>query len=130
MSRRIEYIVVHHSASPSASTTVDDITQWHLARGFKSIGYHYIIDSGGFVYAGRTENTTGAHVEGYNAHSIGICLIGNYEVELPTGYALQALRGIVQELRAKYPGARVVGHKDLGNTLCPGTNLYPHIKEL
>lgn len=75
--RKITELILHCSATPEGkdfSTT--DIDRWHKARGFKMIGYHYVIRLDGTIEQGRPLEMTGAHCKGHNAHSIGICYIG------------------------------------------------------
>ncbi len=130
--RFINLIVLHCSDSEFGDAKV--IEQWHRERGFKKIGYHYVILNGyrsksaldsqimdaseGAAEMGRPEEEIGAHVEGYNANSIGVCLIGrgNYtQQQLETARAL-----IVCKLMKSYPEAKLVGHYELnpGKT-CP-----------
>ena len=78
--RHIEDIVVHSSATkPSMDIGVDEIRQWHLARKFRDVGYHYIIRRCGEIELGRNISETGAHVRGHNKHSIGICMVGGLD---------------------------------------------------
>ncbi len=89
--RPVSLIVVHCSASPNGRrTTVADIDAWHAARGFRrddswrqiqnhdlaAIGYHYVIYPTGTVATGRHVDEVGAHAQGFNQRSIGICLAG------------------------------------------------------
>ena len=72
--RSISLIVIHCSATRvTQDFTFEQLEACHLARGFKSIGYHYYITKDGVVYPGRPESEVGAHARHYNAHSIGIC---------------------------------------------------------
>ncbi|MEL1134998.1 N-acetylmuramoyl-L-alanine amidase [Desulfitobacterium sp. THU1] len=81
-------IVVHHSASPTSvmrgknSVPVDVamIRQWHLAKGWSDIGYHFVILPDGRCEEGRPLYRPGAHcVAGHrNFIGIGICLVGNF----------------------------------------------------
>ncbi len=118
--RKIDLIVVHCSATPEGKDyTVDDIDLWHRQRGFKKIGYHYVIYRDGTIHAGRPENEIGAHVKGYNANSIGVCYIGGLSADGKTAKDTrtpkqkEALRKLLRTLTQKYPKARVVGHRDL-----------------
>jgi N-acetyl-anhydromuramyl-L-alanine amidase AmpD len=83
----IKKIIIH--CSDSAFGDKDLIESWHLRRGFKSIGYHFVITNGvlahgnaynpindGLVQLGRSLTEQGAHCQHHNADSIGICLIG------------------------------------------------------
>lgn len=106
--RKIDLIVIHCSATPSGKPLQQGtpgqpgylnapqvINAWHAGRGFKrdpaavraissrlpSIGYHYVIDLTGEVWTGRGLNEVGAHAYGFNARSVGVCLVGGYERE-------------------------------------------------
>ena len=75
--REIKSIILHCSATPEGKDfTVADITRWHKERGFKTIGYHYVVYRDGTVHDGRPVEDIGAHCEGYNKNSIGVCYIG------------------------------------------------------
>ena len=104
--RAVNLVVIHCSATPSGKPLRQGepgkpnylnaprvIDSWHAARGFKrvpeavralssslpSIGYHYVIDLSGEVWTGRGLEEVGAHAANFNAHSIGICLVGGAE---------------------------------------------------
>lgn len=122
--RRIDTVVIHHSASPRDDTSVEEITEWHLARRFSEIGYHYIITGDGVLYYGRPLHKMGAHCKGSNLHSIGVCVTGNFEDEIPSDAQTQRLDQLLSALSMTFGVITVVGHCDLGNTLCPGKTLY------
>lgn len=70
-------IILHCSASPNGKPyDISQIKKDHLARGFSDVGYHVVIQCDGEVQKGRPLNQAGAHCEGENHDSIGICLIG------------------------------------------------------
>lgn len=117
---RTDYIVLHHADAKTCGP--DDVHRWHLGNGWAGIGYHYFIRKDGSIYRGRPEDTIGAQTQGYNNRSIGVCFEGDYDRE-PTMPEAQKRAGqeLVSYLKAKYPNAKVVGHRDLGNTACPGT---------
>ena len=74
---QIKQIIVHCSDSPdSQDVTAKDIDAWHKARGWTGIGYHAVIRRDGTVEKGREEHEIGAHVQGQNADSLGVCVIG------------------------------------------------------
>ena len=75
--RKISEIIVHCAATPEGKAfTVADIDAWHRKRGFRCIGYHFVIYLDGSVHEGRAIEEVGAHCLGHNANSIGICYIG------------------------------------------------------
>ena len=109
--RRINLIVIHCSASPDGKPkSLERLVEEHKARGFRTVGYHYIIEPSGLRLMGRTLQEVGAHVEGHNANSIGVCMIGTKKF---TQAAWLKLRDTVQTLTKQFPDARVVGHRDL-----------------
>lgn len=117
-----DYIAIHCSASrPSQVVNAKVIRQWHKARGFKDIGYHYVILRDGTVEKGRPEAEMGAHVgepTNYNPVSVGVCLVGgiNDNTLGPennfTDAQWGALTLLLSDLTMRYPKARVWGHRD------------------
>ncbi len=116
------YIVLHHAEA--SKCTAQDIHRWHLANGWAGIGYHYFVRKDGSVYRGRPYNTIGAHCQGFNSNSVGICAEGKYETEIMPEAQKNAIIELCRELLTMYPGAKIVGHGDLNATSCPGAN-YP-----
>ena len=127
-SKILEYIVIHHTAS-TRDMTVQEIHQLHLNQGenWKGIGYHFYIDKKGVIWRGRPEEMSGSHALNYNSVSIGICLSGNFEIEKPTEKQIQSVTDLVKYLRKKYGNFKLVGHKDLNATACPGQYLYSQL---
>lgn len=124
--RRIDKIILHCSATPEGKDyTVEQIRQWHLARKFSDVGYHFIIYRDGSVHRGRPVGQIGAHTTGQNAHSIGICYIGGYapDGKTPKDTRTEAQRlaliKLVRELKASYPSATIHGHNEFANKACP-----------
>lgn len=50
-------------------------------NGWADIGYNFLIGEDGIAYEGRGWGIRGAHSPDYNAKSIGICIIGNFQCE-------------------------------------------------
>lgn len=126
---KITHLVVHYSASyADQNLTVKDIDRMHRDRGWQMVGYHYVIRRDGTVERGRPDSMVGAHVGGQNTGKLGICWIGgldratgpNKGVDNRTEVQTTALIALIRELLKKYPGAKVVGHRDLAPTQCPG----------
>lgn len=124
--RNIKEIIVHCSATPEGKDyTVSQIKQWHLARGFSDIGYHYVIYRDGSLHTGRSESIAGAHCTGHNTISIGICYIGGYAIDgktpkdTRTQQQKDTLLRLLKELKRKYPAAKIHSHKDFANKACP-----------
>lgn len=124
--RKITEIIIHCSATPAGRHfTVHDIDRWHRARGFSSIGYHYVIYLDGSVHPGRPVEDIGAHCLGHNAHSIGVCYIGGLDADTlepadtRTPEQRTALRELIAKLQEQYPGATVHGHNEFADKACP-----------
>ena len=117
--RRISHIVVHCAATPEGRAhSVEDIRRWHRQRGWKDIGYHWVVLLDGSVQPGRPEHQAGAHVAGRNTHSIGVVYVGGVAKDSlqpkDTRNARQkaALRRLLKNLKHKYPQALIMGHRD------------------
>lgn len=131
-----DFIVVHCSASvPDIKTDAKVIDRWHRQRGFLMIGYHYVIKTDGTVERGRDIDSIGAHVEGFNAVSVGICMVGGVDADnkpvnnfSPAQFA--ALAGLVKGLKAQHPNAVVQGHRDFPKVAkaCPCWDVKPWAK--
>jgi N-acetylmuramoyl-L-alanine amidase len=124
--RRITHLVIHCSATPAGREhTVEDIRRWHIRRGFEDIGYHYVITLDGCVHKGRPEGLVGAHVEGHNAKTIGICYVGGTDANLQpkdtrTPEQRAAMLELLCELKGRYPDAMIVGHSYFNRSkACP-----------
>lgn len=123
--RPINKIILHCSATKEGKNfTVKDIDEWHRQRGFKCIGYHYVIYLDGTVHKGRDESEVGAHCSGQNSFSIGICYIGGLDVngkpkDTRTDKQKAAIKSLVAELKLKYPDATIHGHNEFANKACP-----------
>lgn len=118
--RTIKQLILHCAATPpSADIGRKEIDRWHRQRGFLCIGYHYVIRRDGSIEEGRPEDTAGAHAEGHNRYSIGVCLVGGVAADAKTpednftDAQWAALRGLLAGLRSRYPTAEILGHRDL-----------------
>lgn len=132
--REINKIIIHCSATPEGREhTVSDITSWHKARGFATIGYHYVIYLDGTIHEGRPEEQMGAHTTGQNPNSIGICYIGGTDakgnpMDTRTDKQKVALIALVKELKERYPKASVNGHCEFAAKACPSFDVKKEFK--
>lgn len=124
--RKIDKIIIHCTATcDGVDYTVSDIRRWHIKRGFKDIGYHYVIYRDGTVVSGRPLAEVGAHCKGHNAHSIGICYVGGMSrnglipQDTRTPGQRVALVHLVEFLMSLFPSATVHGHNEFSNKACP-----------
>lgn len=114
-----------------------------------------MIDPFGNIYEGRAggEGAVAAHTDRNNTSTVGIALMGNYDVEQPSPQMWVALTKLVTLLAIKYdidpyqnqpyftaieedPWLEVhehdsiIGHQDAKNTACPGEHVYDKLPEL
>lgn len=117
----VKYIVLHHTAHPTWG--LKDVHNYHQkSNGWIGIGYNYFIEKDGTIYEARGLHV-GAGATGYNRNSLHICFAGNFETQTPTDAQINAGKWLVDYLLNIVPyGVKVIGHKDLGNTSCPGKN--------
>lgn len=136
--RKLNGIIVHCSATPEGKDfTVADITKWHKARGFNTIGYHYVIYRDGSVHTGRPIEQIGAHCQGHNADTVGVCYIGGLASDGKTPRDTRtlaqkdALVNLLLSLKHKYPSISWIrGHRDFANKACPSFDATKEYKNL
>ena len=117
--RKIDTLIIHHTAGRKATArdlTVAEVDTYHKAKGWDSIGYHYLIRANGKVNAGRPIQKIGAHALGRNAHSIGIALTGYDQFTLDQKTSLTKL---IKELCERFPIKSIERH----HKYCPGDGL-------
>lgn len=163
--RTIQQAHVHHSASGTDYASADvpalirGFYRYHtVSLGWSDLGYNFLVDRFGRVWVGRAggadKAVRGAHTLGFNATSVGICVIGNFETATPGAKVLQSVAavaawklqgygmdpaGTVQVLSEgsdRYKSGRTVGlpvidgHRDTNDTACPGKNLYARLGDI
>jgi N-acetylmuramoyl-L-alanine amidase len=123
--RTIKELILHCTATQEGvEVSVERVNQWHQLRGFRCIGYHFLIGLHGEVWKGRPVEEIGAHCTGHNQNSIGICYVGGCDKNMRpkdtrTPEQKQALKQLVNELKKQYPEATVHGHNEFANKACP-----------
>lgn len=136
--RKINEIIVHCTATPEGKDfKAADIDKWHKQKGWDGIGYHHVVDLDGTVEQGRPESKVGAHCYGHNQNSIGVVYVGGVASngktpkDTRTPQQKAALSKLLTELKHKYPGATIHGHRDFAAKACPSfdaTTEYKNIK--
>lgn len=125
--RTITLIIIHCSATPEGrSLSFEECRRDHIMhRHFRDIGYHFYITRDGTVHDGRHIEKVGAHCEGHNSHSIGICYEGGLDAngkpaDTRTEAQRKALKSLVERMHRLFPKALIVGHHDLNpRKACP-----------
>lgn len=124
--RRIDEIVVHCTAT-KAGRNIDamEIDRWHKARGFKKIGYHFVVKLDGTIEAGRSISEIGAHCKGNNYDTVGVVYVGGLDengkpADTRTEAQKVALKALLKTLCILYPSiAKVSGHRNYAAVDCP-----------
>lgn len=133
---------------------VRGILNYHaVTRGWSDIGYNFLVDKYGTIYEGRAggvgRGVIGAHAQGFNTGSVGISTMGTYNGSAPSSATQNSVAKIIawkSKLHDfdptgrstvtsggsnRYPAGksvtldRVIGHRDVGYTDCPGNAFYP-----
>lgn len=138
----IDTVVIHCADTPNGAGryTILDVDDWHRERGFhrdprqarlyqprlQHVGYQTVIHVDGLAIQGRALDELGAHAEGYNARSIGLCLIGRDHFTLAQW---EALRGEVESHLRRFRKLEIIGHRNVnpGKT-CPGFDVRTWIQ--
>lgn len=119
-------IIVHCTATPAGHDfTAQEIRGWHLAKGWKDVGYHYIILLDGTICQGRPEEFVGAHCVGHNHRSVGVAYVGGLDehgthpLDSRTPRQRLALGVLLERLHHRYPQATLHGHREFAKKACP-----------
>ena len=146
---------VHHTVNANNYTQaqvpaiIRGIYAYHTqSRGWSDVGYNFLVDRFGRIWEGRyggvDRPVVGAHTLGYNDDAFAMSAIGNFDITQPSAAVLDAygrlfawklsLHGVGagsmrQWVTKKYLPA-VNGHRDVGQTACPGRYLYAQIPKI
>lgn len=124
---KTDLVVIHHSESPSDTSPLD-IHKWHLDNGWCGIGYHFLVNMEGNSINGRPYYTIGSHCKGQNDHSIGICLIGDFDIVEPSENQLMGLDRLLEQLRKEF--TFTIGlHCEYNPKSCPGKFAVPLLRQ-
>jgi uncharacterized protein YqiB (DUF1249 family) len=141
-SKQVELLVVHHTAiqvtgdARSPEERMRALYELHSnGRGWGDIGYHYVIAEDGSIFEGKAggDYVVGGHVYCGNVGTVGIALMGNFEIEQPTQVQMRSLQWLLDRLAKRYgidprrtvqfqgkERLPILGHRDLLSTDCPG----------
>jgi N-acetylmuramoyl-L-alanine amidase len=125
--RPINKIILHSTYTPEGREhDVEDIRAWHIARGWKDIGYHYLIQLDGTIEQGRPLDNIGAHAKGYNQGSIGLVYVGGMSSsgrtpqDTRTPEQIKSISKLVDSLNLVLGGnLTVMGHNEVSSKACP-----------
>ncbi|XP_038213968.1 peptidoglycan-recognition protein LB-like [Zerene cesonia] len=135
----VPYVVIHHSYSPPACSDATQCAEamrsmqdFHMnTRGWWDIGYSFAVGGDGSAYEGRGWTVLGAHSLRFNNVSLGICLIGDWTYDLPPQNQLKTAKALIAagvELGFIKPDYKLIGHRQVRETECPGDALFNEIQ--
>ena len=142
--RRWRFIVVHNSGTRQGNARIFDYYHRYVRKMPNGLAYHFVIGNGTASGNGQIEiggrwikQLQGGHVHSdyLNNISLGICLVGDFNRDLPTKEQLEALDELIRYLRirvGKIDGkpAIVKAHKEINPpqwpTDCPGDRFPYH----
>lgn len=124
---KTDLIVWHHSDSNDVSAL--EINKWHKSNGWIGIGYNFIIHWDGSIDQARPaiKNIAGAHAQGINNRSIGICFTGRYNQpnKMPEKQFNAGVQLTAWLIDNYYNNVEIIGHRDAPKyggvgSICPG----------
>ncbi len=142
---------VHHTVNANSYSAAEvpaiirGIYAYHVnSRGWRDIGYNFLVDRFGRIWEGRyggvTRAVIGAHTQGYNDDAFAMSAIGTYTNQVPSSALLAAyqrlfswkfyLHGVDPSRPVNYDGETwpaIAGHRDAAATQCPGSALYARL---
>lgn len=147
---------VHHGASSNSYTDGASVVRgywnYHVnSKGWKDIGYNYVMDKFGNTYLARhnpdwpNQDCRGAHTGSSNPYSFATCFAGNFQSLDPTQVSLDSLAKLLAwkcDLRGMDPVGQgliigemkdiISGHRDApdASTACPGDSLYAKLPQV
>lgn len=130
------YFTLHHTQAHYPKTYDEAVLEMQFiqdfhqnGRGWNDIGYHFLIDPAGNIFEGRPINVMGAHVLSRNTGNVGISILGNYHPpskDVFTPATQDSFVAVGQYVKDTYSVhiSSFYAHREIGNTDCPGDNLY------
>lgn len=133
--RSIENIFVHCTGASQKQTVKSILNHWKNNLGWSRVGYHFIVSADGELTQLSSLDKYTFGVRGLNGNSIHICYIGGAEngkaVDNRTDAQKETLTRVISKLKRSFPGARVLGHRDISPDQNGDGTIQPHerIKE-
>jgi hypothetical protein len=134
-------VTIHHTVGPikdslSPQARLRQIQNFHMnSRGYCDIGYNFLVSRDGRVWRGRGSLRLGAHTLNNNTGNVGIAFIGTYtDTRITRTQKCRAAR-LLRWLAVHRPAidlkrSDIKGHRQYGDTACPGNALYNQLDSL
>jgi len=134
--RKIDKIIIHCTATyEGREVSIETIDKWHKARGWKGVGYHFLIGLDGTVSYGRDVATIGAHTRGQNGSSLGIAYVGGVDAQKEPKDTMTekqelSMLELIRGLRIVFGDLALHGHNEYANKACPSFDVQEKYKFL
>jgi N-acetylmuramoyl-L-alanine amidase len=126
MKRKIDYIVIHCTATPQNTSVESILRYWRENLGWKSTGYHFLIDRFGQIHEILSMDKIANGVRGFNSKSIHISYIGGEKKDDRNEAQKTAMRHAIKRAQdyAAPNKPKIQGHRDFPNVkkACPQFN--------
>ena len=144
----IDTIMFHCTATPPGrEVTSAELDAWHRARNFEPYitpagkkvhaGYHILVHLDGSYERIRPDTERGQHCQQQNMNNraVAICYAGgvdnnNRPCDTRTGAQKKTLLSLARTMRARYPNARIIGHRDAAPKACPSFDARREYKDI
>lgn len=115
--RKIKFLVVHCTASSQSSKVKDIQNYWKVALGWKSPGYHVVVEPDGNAHELLPIEEVANGVKGFNSVSIHISYIGGVNligkaVDNRTQSQKETIIRYLKKWKKQFPSAKIQGHRD------------------
>ena len=124
------HIIIHCSDSDyEHHDNVETLRKWHVEeRGWRDVGYHFIITKDGEIHQSRNVIDNGSHAKGYNKKGIGICLTGKFNFSDQQFVSLYRLVFSLQVI-FKIQYENILPHSAVSNKTCPNFKIWDNISK-
>ena len=145
---RLKYLVIHCTATPpKREVSVAELDRWHKAERFEPYvkpdgtkvyaGYHLLVHIDGSYERIRPDDQRGQHCpqKDMNNRAVAICYVGGVDInnkpcDTRTEAQKKTLLSLVRTMKARYPNAQVIGHRDIAPKACPSFNAKYEYREI
>jgi len=140
--RQIDYIVVHCTGTPKGVKPDALLSYWKEHLGWRSPGYHFLIDTQGVLHKLHPIEKPSNGVAGHNAKSIHVSYVGGggyvngAKFIAPQDDRSSAQKAtmvdVLKQLKRQFPKAEILGHRDFPNVkkACPSFDAKTEYKAL
>lgn len=135
--RTIKYIVLHCTATDPHASVSGILRYWKDNLGWKSPGYHFLIEANGTVHELQPIEKPSNGVAGYNQTSIHISYVGGIDTkgtakDTRTPEQIDQQVRLLKDLHMKFPSAIIQGHRDFPGVKkeCPSFDVRKWLKTI